>query len=248
MGFKISHKILFKYYDEGKEKVIVPQDILEIGLVSFLANGTVKEVVLPSGLEKIRAGAFFKCSELKKISIPDSVEEIERSAFMSCVKLEKIHLPSSLKKIENNTFLGSGLKEIEFPQGLLNIGENIFANTPLRKITLNSYIPDGLISRMFSDCRTVIVDYMNLERKYIYTVKNEATYEENLKMYIVEMYKQAFEFEVSDFRRFVEDTYKYLTSEKLLELIEHARKLEKSEHQMILMNFHTKNFNNSLNL
>lgn len=248
MGFRISHKTLFKYYDEGKEKVIVPQDVLEIGLVSFLNNKIVKEVVLPSGLEKIGAGAFFKCSELEKINIPDSVEEIEQSTFMSCIKLEKIHLPSSLKKIEKNAFKGCGLKEIEFPQGLLNIGENIFANTPLRKITLNSYIPDGLISRMFSDCRTVIVDYMNLERKYIYTVKNEATYEENLKMYIVEIYKQALEFEVSDFRRFVEDTYKYMASEKLLELIEYARKLEKSEHQMILMDCHMKNFNNGLNL
>ena len=89
---------------------------------------------------------------------------------------------------------------------------------------------------------------MNLERKNIYTVKNEATYEENLKTYITEIYKQALEFEAGDFKRFVEDTYKYLTSEKLLELIEHARRLEKYEYQMILMDCHTKNFNNSLNL
>ncbi len=248
MGFRISGRKLVKYRDNGEEKVIVPQNITEIGLLAFLDTKAVKEIVLPSGLEKIGAGAFFRCSGLEKINIPDSVREIEQNAFMSCVKLEKINLPSGLRKIGGKVFAKSGLKEIEFSQGILNIGENIFEDTPLRKITLNSYIPDGLISRMFSDCRTVIVDYMNLERKYIYTVKNEATYEENLKTYITEIYKQALEFEAGDFKRFVEDTYKYLTSEKLLELIEHARRLEKYEYQMILMDCHTKNFNNSLNL
>lgn len=85
-------------------KVVVPENVISIGVDTFLGCTNIEEISLPSTLRNIGKRAFVGLRYIKNINIPEGVETIGDSAFSNCVNLENISLPSTLKDLGSNLF------------------------------------------------------------------------------------------------------------------------------------------------
>lgn len=113
----------------------------------------------------IPANAFKNCASLGSISIGSGATSIGKNAFQGCVNLTEVSLPTdgaltkvadgvftnmanlqtvsftgvggTLTSIDNNAFKGTGITEIEIPEGVTSIGKYAFQNcASLTKISL----------------------------------------------------------------------------------------------------------------
>lgn len=85
-------------------KVIVPENVVSIGVDAFLGCTNIEEISLPSSLRSIGRRAFVGLRYIKNINIPEGVETIGDTAFSNCVNLENISFPSTLKDLGSNLF------------------------------------------------------------------------------------------------------------------------------------------------
>lgn len=82
MAFEIENGVLKKYIpEEGETKIVIPEDVTEIGANAFKYRDALTEVIFPEGLRTIGAEAFSCCRGLKSIVIPKSVKVIGEEAF-----------------------------------------------------------------------------------------------------------------------------------------------------------------------
>ncbi len=88
-----------------RDKVIVPETVVNIGRSAFTGCDTLKAVELPKGLKFISRSSFSGCTALKEIHIPQSVEEIADWCFNGCTLLERAYIPEHIKLLPN-TFNG----------------------------------------------------------------------------------------------------------------------------------------------
>lgn len=85
-------------------KVVVPENVVSIGVDTFLGCTNIEEISLPSSLRRIGRRAFVGLRYIKNINIPEGVETIGDTAFSNCVNLENISFPSTLKDLGSNLF------------------------------------------------------------------------------------------------------------------------------------------------
>ena len=64
---------------------------------------------------------------LRSVDLPLFVEEIGWNSFMNCPALEAIDLPETLERIGIYSFSGSGLKQLELPESLVEVEECVFS-------------------------------------------------------------------------------------------------------------------------
>lgn len=100
-------------------KVVVPENVVSIGVDAFLGCTNIEEISLPSSLRHIGRRAFVGLRYIKNINIPEGVETIGDTAFSNCVNLENISFPSTLKDLGSNLFqsdklITSAYKGIEY--------------------------------------------------------------------------------------------------------------------------------------
>lgn len=100
-------------------KVVVPENVVSIGVDAFLGCTNIEEISLPSSLRHIGRRAFVGLRYIKNINIPEGVETIGDTAFSNCVNLENISFPSTLKDLGSNLFqsdklIASVYKGIEY--------------------------------------------------------------------------------------------------------------------------------------
>ena len=117
------------------------------------------DVVLPNGITFVGSHWFYEC-EIKSVEIPASVVEIGVEAFCGCDKLEKIMFNgaavtknesrtgsqkclsrpegrSQLMVIDTGAFRWcGGLKDIQFPEELIQIGRNAFRSSGLESVII----------------------------------------------------------------------------------------------------------------
>lgn len=138
--------------------VQIPNSVTEIGEYAFLSS-TVMQVTLPENLKELKNWVFRECTNLRtielpktlttirqsafyesgllSIEIPNSVTTIEREAFCFCESLEKVKLPESLRVIPELAFDNChNLREINFPETLVEIGAKAFYRTKLSSVTI----------------------------------------------------------------------------------------------------------------
>lgn len=113
----------------------------------------------------IPANAFKNCTSLGSISIGTGVSSLGKNAFSGCTNLTEVNIPTdgalktvaenvftnmanlqtvsftgvggTLTSIANNAFKGTGITEIEIPEGVTSIGKYAFQNcASLTKISL----------------------------------------------------------------------------------------------------------------
>lgn len=140
--FSIDNKKLLYWYDNGKEKLSLPEDLEEIYSYCFYNNTTITEIEFPKSLLLIGDYAFSKCSNISKVDIPDSVTRIGYRTFAECSSLETVKLPANLKTFGGFTFDGTKIKEVRIPSGVTYFGPYTFECYGLEKV----YFEEGLES------------------------------------------------------------------------------------------------------
>ena len=102
-------KILVKSHCKTDEKIIIENDVTEIGPYS-LAGLSMKELILPCSLEKIYDFAISDCTNLKKITISEGTGEyiplfgcdIDSTVFTDSTNLNKIEISKSCNTKETS--------------------------------------------------------------------------------------------------------------------------------------------------
>lgn len=132
-------------YTVWKGKVVVPyfyddgtngrKPVGAIGDGAFSSKSVVSNVVLPDSITTIGGNAFYSCSSLANIRLSNAITSIGASAFNSCESLENISISDTVKTIGSKAFFScKKLTSFKFPKSLLEVGDNIFRNTPLATI------------------------------------------------------------------------------------------------------------------
>lgn len=100
-----------------------------------IENGTLKGYTGPGG----------------NIAVPEGVSTIARDAFQLCKSIQAVHIPQSVKEIDQAAFRGSGLTEIDLPEGV-EISYSTFEDCKnLKEIRLPGSM-EGLPACAFSYC------------------------------------------------------------------------------------------------
>ena len=137
------------------------------------AASGLRSVKLPSSLTSIGYEAFYECSSLDSIILPESLRVINRYAFYNCSALRSIALPSSLTKIDYYAFRYAGLREIDVPDNVTEIGNMAFANNDsLRIARLGKAVEYTGYFNYFQDC-----DSLDILRIYAGNVPSARTNE-----------------------------------------------------------------------
>ena len=93
-------KIIEKGAYAGREdiaRVVIPEDVVEIGDEAFIFCDQLVSVTLPSTLKKIGKSAFQECVNLEVITLPEGLEEIGFAAFCNCLSLRIESIPQGVK-------------------------------------------------------------------------------------------------------------------------------------------------------
>lgn len=133
-------------------KIILPDDIVEIGLGAF-NRLNLEEINLPASLRKLNLYSFAYCYKLKfdSLVIPEGVTEIPGGCFLNCQSIRKLSLPSTVRIIGDVAFNNTRIEDVEFPEGLESLGMSAFEGSNLEKAILPESCQE-LGDRVFSLC------------------------------------------------------------------------------------------------
>ena len=111
------------------ESVVIPNNVVEIGEMTFWGCSKLNNVQLNCPITVISASMFAYCKSLSSISFPRTIEKIEFHAFYLCKSLCEITLNEGLKVIEGGAFSEcENLGSVNIPQSVERIGnENVSA-------------------------------------------------------------------------------------------------------------------------
>lgn len=161
------------------ENLQLSNNTTEIEEIAFYNCTSLKSIYLPDSLKKIGSAAFFNCNSLSTVNMPEGIESVGGNVFdgtevfensladeYGSVYLGKVLLynkglnstvivKDSTKVIANAVFINnSGLREIELPEGIIEIGDNCFENCielkkinikeGLKRIGINAFAHSGL--------------------------------------------------------------------------------------------------------
>lgn len=204
------------------EKIVIPDGVKIIGKAAFSYNKNLKEVLLASSVHTIGLSAFDRCIYLEKINL-ENVKTIGISAFsgtalkkigLSCEKIKEYALESisplesveltNTKIIEEYAFMSCcSLREINFPEGLEEIKERAFSETPIKR----AVIPESVVKIGENAFSTRFVDIYDVDpspvsefesfsdKDHLLTVRSKETDEVK---YAVPIYK---EYNLSDIKQ-----------------------------------------------
>ncbi len=136
---------LDKYLGEEADVVILEtiygKEVRVIGTNCFYDNQTLETVTIPDSVEVIESGAFESCYNLVAVYGGANVREIKSNAFSGCRMLSAYPWSDKLESIGDCAFIATGLQEVILPSEVRFIGDIAFAYCPqLTKIE----IPEGV--------------------------------------------------------------------------------------------------------
>lgn len=148
------------------ENLQLSNNTTEIEETAFNNCISLKSVYLPDSVKTIGSAAFYNCSSLSTVRMSEGIESVGENVFGGTKAFKNsiadeygsiyfgkvllynkglndtVRVKDSTKVVANAVFINnSGLREIELPEGIIEIGDNCFENCEaLKKI----YIKDGL--------------------------------------------------------------------------------------------------------
>lgn len=173
--------------------------VSELKESTFEGCSVLKKIKLRDGLERIKDHCFYGCSSLVDVEIPNTVSLIGNSAFEGCKSLSNfnfskelnmigskcfantnlslIKLPISLSYIGNYAWEKCPLERIEYPENILDIGENDFSPIDNLSIYMNSiHKPLGSINGLYTNLFVPNGSFENYQKwsdqAYIVDVEN----------------------------------------------------------------------------
>lgn len=96
---------------------------------------SLEQVLLPNSLRRIGANQFMSDKNLRSITIPSSVDfDIEGCLCEHCTSLESVKFNNHQEYLDIAMFNGcSNLKDVQLPQTLVGLSDNVFAGTKALK-------------------------------------------------------------------------------------------------------------------
>lgn len=118
-------------------------------------DGSVTEVSIPEGVQSIAPYAFAGHADLTSISLPSTLQSISACAFYG-TGLQQVNLPDGVVSVDDSAFYHCpALRKVVFSKGLQSIHAEAFAYCEsLEELTL----PEGLLSigdRAFAACSSL---------------------------------------------------------------------------------------------
>ena len=80
----LDEKMAKELLNNGKNHVVIPDFVTEIGEGAFKECRELISVVIPKSVTKIEEWAFLHCDDLKFVNIENSEIQIEKYAFCRC--------------------------------------------------------------------------------------------------------------------------------------------------------------------
>lgn len=148
-----------------------------ITLQKYMGNADV--VIIPQEIDGypvrvIADECFAKHQEILKIVLPDSLRSFGYKAFYGCSALREINFPDGLREIGGWSLAHTSVTEIELPDSVTKLGYGTFYScTKLTKVVLSPYIVK-VDENTFSNCaRLRSVTIPSAEIKIDYEAFNE---------------------------------------------------------------------------
>ena len=123
-------------------------------------NGTSTEIVIPDmvvsffsevPVKYISEEAFCNNNNITSVTLPSSLIGINYKAFYGCSQLSNINFDEGLEQIGSESFSGTALTEVVIPNSVTLIGGKVFAGCNLEKISLPNNGNLGRIGTLFGD-------------------------------------------------------------------------------------------------
>ena len=119
------------------ERIILPEDITEIGDNAFEYAVNLKTINFPQALKRIGDYSFYTCKALtaEKIVFPEGLETIGESCFEACKGMRReIVLPSTIRELGDASFRQCWAYKMNFPASLEKIGFMAFSGSRLEEV------------------------------------------------------------------------------------------------------------------
>ena len=111
------------------EEVILPVNLVRIGESAFVGTALKTINLEDTKLEELGASAFNSCSALTQVTVPSTLKTLGQAVFMfSGITEVKNFAGTSVSRLEKWTFWYSSLIQIELPETLEIIDEQVFAS------------------------------------------------------------------------------------------------------------------------
>ncbi|MBQ8309413.1 MAG: leucine-rich repeat protein [Clostridia bacterium] len=88
-------------------RVIVTDNVKDIGDGAFLRCTSLRDIVLSSNLVSLGASAFRECFALEQVEIPGGVMTLQSDTFYHCTSLQTVTLGEGLERIQSRAFVGN---------------------------------------------------------------------------------------------------------------------------------------------
>lgn len=137
------------------EKVILPNDITEIGDRAFRLCKKLKEINLSDGITKLGIGAFADCQVLELPRLPAALTTMGTHVFQRNKKLVLTSLPWGITpSIGSYCFDSTKVAFKDIPAGVNTIGSGAFRGSDISEISFPSLIQQ-IGSQAFADCASL---------------------------------------------------------------------------------------------
>ena len=138
-----------------------------IGMDAFKNCDALVSAVVPGTVINNMQGTFCWCDNLKTLTLCEGLEEVGRSFAEDSEHLEQIWFPSTIKEIGDNAFAGTGIREMTLPTSLEYLGEQAFSSCPnLQSVTINHNVAE-FGNYAFAYCDSLKNFYLSPEVTYI---------------------------------------------------------------------------------
>ena len=137
-----------------------------VNIISNTYNGDKGIIVCDNPILYITGGAFFNLNNLTSIVLPNSITELQSGSIQDCVNLSEITLSKNLKIIQNGVLSNTDLREVEFPDGLEQLGVILYSCNNLSKVIL----PTSIISippAVLNNWRTINIIYKGTKEQLL---------------------------------------------------------------------------------
>ena len=119
-GCKYVGDILLGYTGKGAKRIKIRDGTRLIAEGAFEDREFIEGVYIPNSVEIMGEYVFYNCFALKEVYFQEDsrLSELKRMTFGECISLEEIELPEGLKKIQDNVFVNCAFKSLTAPESI----------------------------------------------------------------------------------------------------------------------------------
>lgn len=123
----------------------IPEGVKRIMTQVCIDLKGLRRLIIPKSVEEIGFAAFSHCSDLEYADI--HAKTIDWRAFTSCNKLKEVRLHDGLEKIGDEAFAYTDIKKLSLPPSVRDIGHDILYNADPLEQTLEIYLNNGALPK-----------------------------------------------------------------------------------------------------